>query len=694
MVQEPYEDVRITLTFSSYSEKVHLLQYSGREKVSRLFEFDVHLAASVDRELDFDQIVGKDALLTIKRGSTTRHLHGMIAYIQLEGAGEKFARYSARLVPRAWGLRYKQDCKVFQEMSVKEIVEKVLAESDVACKTSIQETPRRRDYCVQFRESTWDFVARLMEEEGYLFFFEHAEDSHTLHVVDHYQVHQDIEGDATVPYQPGQGMVTNQEHITDLIYRQGVRSGKVSITDYNFERPGLDLGVDRNAKAAPELEFYEYPGLHMKPEVGKSLANNRLEAYQARRLQGEGHSDCIRFIPGYTFKLDRYLREEANNKRHLLTEVAHHGWTSQADLDTGAIDPRHGVANAFSIAPRRTTYRPTRRTPKPTINGLQTAVVTGPKGQEIYTDKYGRVKVQFHWDRVGQNDDGSSCWVRVNQFWTGQGWGYQWTPRIGNEVLVDFVDGDPDRPVVVGMLYNAQNVPPYPLPEEMTKSAIKSNSTPGGGGSNELRFEDKKGDEQFYTHAQKNQVEEVEENLGTTVGGSQGLSVGGDRGVKVGNDESVTIGANQTIKVGAKQLVFVGASQGIGVGSDRLLQVKANDKIVVGANQTTNIGGDRTVSVSGDSNLSASNVGIKAKSQVGIKGTIVTIEGTSVHIKETTFINDTVSIMRKNTEIEGNLTVKGGNIKLKGGIINIDGDQININGGTVTIMGKPIKLNC
>jgi len=535
------QDVTVSFAVQGLAEELHVLAFEGEEGLSQLFQFRVDLACKKSG-LDFSQVVGRPAVMTLKTEAGKRYVHGMVARFVQRQKARKFSVYQATLVPRAWRLLHRRDSRIFQKKNVKQIVKKVLGAAKVACTFQLKgnQDPPEREYCVQYRESDWNFVCRLMEEEGFYYYFEHKADKHVLHFGNDALFHPDIAGGGTVCYHAPTDATPGEEHIFALQYEEGVRTGKVTLSDFNFEKPTLDQKSPRAASKDTDLEVYDYPGLFALPTEGKTLAQVRLEEVQVQRAVLNGGSDCTRFVPGYCFTLDGYFRTDLNEKKYVITRMTHLG-EKDGDLEAGAVSDRMRCSNSFSAIPKSVTFRPPRVTPKPFVQGAQTAIVTGPGTEEIYTDKYGRVKVQFHWDRLGKSDAHSSCWVRVSQLWAGQGWGAMFIPRIGHEVIVDFLEGDPDRPIITGRVYHAQNVPPYTLPAERTKSTIKSESSLGGGGFNELRFEDKKGKEEIYTHAQRDQTEVVGHDMSTSVGHDMSTSVGHDKSVTVKHDFNTTV---------------------------------------------------------------------------------------------------------------------------------------------------------
>jgi len=388
-----------------------------------------------------------------------------------------------------------------------------------------------------------------------------------------------------------------------------------------------------------------------------------MEEEERRVATVTGTSDVRGLASGYSFTLEDYFRDEMNNKKYLLIEVDHA--VEQQGFGSGG-DVGNSYTNSFTCIPLDTPYRPPRLTPKPVVEGVQTAVVVGPAGEEIYTDKHGRIKVQFHWDREGKGNESSSCWMRVGQIWAGSGWGAMYIPRIGQEVIVDFLEGDPDRPIVIGCVYNAHNTPPYALPDGKTKSTIKSNSSKGGGGFNEIRFEDKKGNEEIYIHGEKDETIVIENDKVQTVGHDESLSVGNDRSKDVGRDEKISVTRDETISIGRNLKLSVGKDRTESIeenhtetiGKDMSLSIEKMRSMKVGKTYQVDIGEDHIEKVKKDYALGAKKIILQAQDQIEIK------------------VGDASIIMKKNGDIE----IKGKKIQMKGsGDVIIKGSKIEEN---------------
>ncbi len=568
--------------------------FEAEETVSQPYSVQVTLAAALEASLDEKELLGQNALLTVHLGDgTARFFHGLVSRVVRWDANRGPERQHCRItvVPRLWTLRHTRRSRIFQEMSVPDIVHKVLGEAQVEHKLSLQGSYRKREYCVQYRESDLDFVSRLLEEEGIFYYFEHTEDAHTLILNDASSTCEAMPGDPRLVFRELSTMVASSESIHEFAARVEVHPGAVALRDFNFVRPTLDLTATSQAEGGePALEIYDYPARYEDAGTGKALAKVRLEELRVRTEMATGTSNSRRLVVGSTFTLDEYL-VAALNRDYLLLSIRHVGRQPEAlTFEQATSDSKEAYRNEFLCIPFQVPYRPQRLTPRPTISGAQTAIVVGPPGEEIHTDEHGRIKVQFHWDREGQNNDKSSCWIRVTQNWAGPGWGALYLPRIGQEVVVEFLEGDPDRPLVTGSVYNGQNPTPIALPENKTQSTLRSNSSPGGSGFNELRIEDSAGAEQVYLHAQKDFNIVVENDKTQQVGGNETLLVKKDR--------SRTIEGNQSLEVKKNDDSVIGGNQSLQVVKDRSTTVQGNHTESVVGDQAISVNGNQSVTVS------------------------------------------------------------------------------------------------
>ncbi|HET6371409.1 MAG TPA: type VI secretion system tip protein TssI/VgrG, partial [Nitrospiria bacterium] len=444
-----------TFKAGSYTgDKLRVIRFFGTEGISELFHFSVDLA-STDGEVDFEKVLGQPALLTIHGEKGKRYINGLVNLFEQVGKDGKWTLYRAGIVPAVWTLSQRATCRIFQNQSVPDIIKKVLTDAGIASdqfRFSFKKSYDPREYCVQYRESDFSFITRLMEQYGIFYFFEHAADKHVMVLGDDPVVHVAIADPPKVIYHAPTGTgVSDQEHVFTYQFHREIRTGAVRLRDFDFKKPRLSLEKDAKAKGDGKLEAYDYPGEYLTPDEGGDLSKVRLEELQATRQIGTGQSDCRRFVPGFRFTLERYDRSDFN-REYLLIRVSHSGGQPQVlGAETaGKGGGETAYQNEFDCIPSDIPFRAPRATPRPFVQGPQTAIVVGPKEEEIYTDEHGRVKVQFHWDREGKQDEKSSCWIRVSQSWAGAGWGAMFIPRIGQEVIVEFLEGDPDQPIVTG----------------------------------------------------------------------------------------------------------------------------------------------------------------------------------------------------------------------------------------------------
>ncbi|EYF06831.1 type VI secretion system Vgr family protein [Chondromyces apiculatus] len=689
-----------TFQVDGISDELRVVRFDGREGLSQLYEFEITFAAATD--LALADLVGKPAVLTFRVGEDPRHVHGILASLEQGDEGKKLTSYRAVLVPEVWRLRHRRDSRIFQELSVPDILKKVLGGAGINdFRLSLSGTYAPREYCVQYRESDWDFMSRLMEEEGIATWFEHTEGSHVLILSDNPSAHPAIAGESTLVFRPPLGALVKGEHVSRLHVAERVRPGKVTLRDYNFKKPSLLLEGVEQAPQDDDLEIYDYPGEYDEPGHGRAYAKIRLEEMQVARRTGDGESACPRFVPGNRFTLAEHPRDDFNAD-YLLVRVDHHGSEPNPEQSGGGAP----YGNRFHLIPADIPFRPTRVTPRPTVRGIQTAVVTGPAGEEVHTDEHGRIKVQFHWDRQGKKDDKSSCWMRVAQAWAGGAWGAVFLPRIGHEVVVDFIEGDPDRPLVVGSVYHGANVPPYPLPAEKTKSTLKSNSSKGGGGSNELRFEDKKGQEEIFLHGQKDWNILIEHDKTQKVVHDEALLVGHDRSKRVDNDQSESIGGHKSIEVTKTHTETIGEDASVSVGGNLDESVAGSHDERVDGDQSITVGGDQSVSVGKSMSLSvgdskSESVGKSSSETVGKSKSTSVDENYAITVTKDMTItvskNAKDEVGEKKTVIVGKeLAIQVGDAQIvikKNGDITVQGKNITVKAkGPIQVQGKKLEV--
>ncbi|MBJ6765054.1 type VI secretion system tip protein VgrG [Myxococcaceae bacterium JPH2] len=591
------------------ADELAVLGFEAEETLSQPYSVEVALAVKPEVEVDEKALLGKDALLTVLLGDGARYFQGIIARVTRwdEGSGPERRRYRATVVPKLWTLKHTRKSRIFQNLTVPQIVHKVLDEGKVEHELSLTGTYVKREYCVQYRESDLDFVSRLLEEEGISYFFTHTEDAHKMILGDGVSANPDMQGEPKVLFRERSKMVAAHEYIHELVARTEVQPGAVMLRDFNFTKPTQSLAVTQSAEGGEAaLEIYDYPGRYDATGAGKSLAKVRMEELRARVETMTGVSYSRRICAGHLFEVSDHP-DSRLNIQYLPVSVRHVGHQSEGLLfEQSSTRQQESYRNEFVLQPASVPFRPPRVTPRPVIPGAQTAIVVGPAGEEIHTDEYGRIKVQFHWDREGTQDDKSSCWIRVSQSWAGPSWGALYLPRIGHEVVVEFLEGDPDRPIVTGSVYNGQNPTPVDLPGEKTQSTLRSSSSPGGDGSNELRFEDAAGSELVYLHAQKDFNIVVENDKDQLVGGNESLLVKKDRSRVIEGNQALVVKKNDDSTISGNQS----------------LEVTGNRSTTVVGNHTESVTGDQSISVSSNQAVSvalasAENVGLGKMLNVG-----------------------------------------------------------------------------
>ncbi|MFK7989952.1 MAG: type VI secretion system Vgr family protein [Sandaracinaceae bacterium] len=610
-------DVHVHYTFESAG-------LSGGCEVSavRLIEslnepYRLHVTLELeDPDAALEPLLAADCVLSMTRMGHTRRLVGLARHIE-EGEHSADAQsVELVVVPALWMLGLRRNTRIFQEMTVPEILGDVLGGSlkpyGRAHELDLKDTYPKREYCVQYQESDLDFVQRLMEEHGIHYAFDHEGEQELLLLRDKNASYEPVPSGEAIKYRPHNLQLADEEPIIRFRLRHHDRTTSVKLRDWDWTRTDMlvegehrsldELQRDRESYeqgAGRSLQLWDY-------DAGRRAYGNVNVDRQALIRQqelardvcvGHGVSAVVQMAPGTTFSLVDHPTPGFDGD-YLITRVEHASQQLSAAVPGAADDDPY--FNRFECIPLATEYRPERRTKKPRIAGVQTAVVTGPSGEEIHTDEHGRIKVQFHWDREGKFDESSSCWIRVQQAWAGEGWGFWWLPRIGMEVVVHFVDGDPDRPLVTGSVYNANNLPPYPLPDEKTKSTIKSNSTIGGGGSNELRFEDKASSEEIYTHAEKDYNEVVENDHNTLVHHDQFITVDRHQTQHVKNNQTETVNHDQTLTVDGDRTLHVKTNYDETVDGTETRHVVQDVTETLCANETREVKGNLTESITGN----------------------------------------------------------------------------------------------
>lgn len=537
------QDRSLVLESPLGEDELVLTGVSGSEHVNGLFEF--HLDVISPRlSIDPPQLLGKQVTFHVLSHRKKRHFTGIVSrFMQGPAMSRDYRSYRLEVVPELWLLTHRVDCRIFQNKTVPDIINEVLQDAGVAAYEPIGlKSHPEHEYCVQYNESDFAFISRLMEEEGIVYFFKHGAGSHKMVLTDDTSAYYDIEEkEIEVRYISAESLgavdaVNAWERHERFIPQRWAH------TDYNFKSPQNDLKSD--VKSVVELqrpgkwEIFDWRGDYGDKGRGRDLAKLRMESQEAAYTVVEGSGFCRFFTAGGKFTVKRHDAAQERDKTWVLASV-HHLATDMTHLPNNREAPSY--SNTFVCVPDSVPLRSPRKTPRPYIRGPQTAFVTGPSGEEIYTDEYGRIRVQFHWDRKGQKDEKSSCWIRVVQSWAGKKWGMSFTPRIGMEVVVEFLDGNPDWPIVTGCVFNGDFTPHWSNQGSETQSGLKTRSSKGGGddNANALRFEDKSGSEEIWFHAQKDMLREVENNDTLDVQGKQSETIKGDRTVEItqGNDK-------------------------------------------------------------------------------------------------------------------------------------------------------------
>ncbi|MFJ4344274.1 type VI secretion system Vgr family protein [Pseudomonas sp. NPDC089401] len=526
----------ITVTCALGADALLLRHMRASEALSTLSEYRIDLC-SERADLCMDDLLATPLTVSIALANGgQRHFSGLVARFEYTGQQGRLATYHAVVRPWLWLLTRSRDCRIFQQQSVPDIVQAVCARYTVADLDSagLSASYPALAYCVQYRESDFDFISRLLEQAGIYYFFRSSAGRHTLVLADGYAAHEPAPGCEVLRYQPA---LAPGEVIGEWRMSGEVEPGAWVLQDYDFEKPSASLlvkSVQARDYAQSRHECYDYPGKYHDRQAGESLARQRNQACHASYRRIEGSTAARGLFPGALFTLAEHPRDDQNLQ--VLVLGARYQLSSDAFEPARQDAPAMGLTCTFSAMPSEQDFCPPSRSPKPVVYGPQTARVVGKQGEEVWTDSFGRVKVQFHWDREGAGDENSSCWIRVAQGWAGKRWGSLFLPRIGQEVVVSFLEGDPDRPLITGCLYNAEAMPPCALPEQATRSTLRSCSSKGGGGHNELRFEDRKGAEQVFLHAERNLEQRIKQDALDWVGG--------DRHSHVANDLRESVGGN------------------------------------------------------------------------------------------------------------------------------------------------------
>jgi type VI secretion system VgrG family protein len=688
-----------TFTAEEYAEELRVLRFSGTEGISELFRYTLKLAA-LDSEIDFGTIIGKSACLNINGETGERYVNGIISRLIQSGTGNRYTIYNADLVPLMWLTKYRRGSRIFQNMTFEDIITRVFQDAGISSdyfRFALTGTHNSHEYCVQYRESEFNFVSRLMEEEGMFYYFEHNEDGHVMVIADNSAVHTPLES-PTVIFNEASSMVSEEECIYEYRFLQQVRPGSTMLRDFNYESPTLSLDNmalgDEVGQEEENLEIYDYPGDYQDTATGSDLAMLRLEALRANRQVGLGKSVCRRFIPGYRFTLDRYTRSSFNQE-YLITNLRN---TGSQPLGEDMAGEGLQYNNDFECIPFSVPYRPLRKTPKPIVEGVQTAMVVGPGGDKIYFDDFARVKVQFHWDREGRNDENSSCWIRVSDGYAGQNHGIQFTPLVGDEVIVSFLEGDPDRPIITGRVYNGDNMPHLdppkniqnvirtPYQHEILLDDKRTTIALSTGGKQQIHMTDGSPDDEFGNHisiktsddhsicmanGSKNQgifIETKKDNLLYMDDMTKQIAIQTTDGHNIIlDDQNKTISITST---GGNYIVIDDNNNTI-TTSDSSGQHKIAIDANGGISITCDSGNIELKAPAGSLKIDASDVVIKSSGNIGIQA------GGEISMKAGTKIS--AKAPQVTVEAAAQAQIKSATVKIEGGLVEIKGGLIKLN---------------
>lgn len=582
-----------------------VVEFTLDEALSELFELDIRVSTETMHDLDLDGQLLKQAKLEIfVEGEIRRTINGILEEACRDDGGFKRTYYTFRMRPKMWQLTLTKDSKIFHFKSVPDILDEVLGKHGVKFSKQLMDSHAVREYTTQKRESDYDLFKRLSAEEGIMFWFEEDQMFYS-------DSHLGMTKGQTLIYNPHPQSSTKEYTIHTLNYSSRMRSNEASLKDYRYSHPDVPLNFKEKKGKQPLYSVYDSYGRFEDEGMGQQFAKYRTEALQAESLLGQAKSNCGELMPGKIFDIIEHPLDSMN-KPWQIVRIRHHGTLDPSVTDEGnhqTQDDASLLINEFSFIPGKIDWRPP-FIHKPLADGDEVASVVGPAGEEIYVNEDGAVKVHFHWNRYDAADENASCWVRVMQNWNGDGFGFLATPRIGQEVVISYLNGDIDRPIVTGTVYNGNNRPPLDLPASKTKMTIKS-KTHKGEGFNEMRFEDESGKQEIYFHAQKDMNTEVLNDRSThvmnnhseNVDNNQAMVIGVDQSLNVGNNQDGSIGNNQTLNVGVDQSEVVGNNRDRNVGSNETITIGVDQSSTIGSNRTANIGSNRTITVGSNDTL-------------------------------------------------------------------------------------------
>lgn len=682
----------LTLYAPSGTGPFTVVSLDGSETLSAPFSYRI-LATTGLQAFKFGLLLGKSARLAIALdGGEARWICGVITHASLIEVDPRHATalYELELRPYLWLLSLHADCRVFQNKTVPQIVVEVLRDQGYAqVKQSLTGQYGARAFCVQYRESSLNFVTRLLEEEGIAYFFTHDDSGHTLVLADNPAAYGDCPHGSTARFRAEATAARDSYAITRCRWQAGLAPSSYGTDSYDFTTPSTSLAASSAAASDVDtvMGMHDFAGTYSKSNDGETLAKRRLEAYEAETGLLSAEGDCPAFHAGGCFTLTGHERDDMN-ARYLLRTVS--------------VRARQGsYAAEFEAQPADTPFRPLPRAPKPRIPSTQTALVVGKPGEEVWVDSYGRVKVHFHWDRLGKKDDSASCWIRVAQGWAGKSYGMLFLPRVGQEVVVGFIDGDPDQPLITGAVYNAEQTLPQTLPAASTQSRIRTQSTPNGKGKfNELRFEDKTGQEQIFILAQKDYELEVTNDVKRTIKHDETITVENDRKLTVNNDSTVEVKQNhsRTVSEGNDTLTVEKGTRKVSVEDKETHSNGGDFSHAVKGSYKLEVAGDLTIKVDGDLSIEASSVSLKSTAQ-GV--TLKAAQGMTLQAGAALSVKASTGMTLKSSagatvEASTNLNLKGGvEVQAEGSMLTLKGSASGeLSGGSMlAIKAGMVKIN-
>lgn len=730
---------RIFTLKNPLAEDLLFKSLTGTEQLSDIFLWDLTML-SPRNNIQAKELLGKGITIEIETEGAQRYLNAQITQFQKTGQEERYTEYQAKLRPWFWYATLSSDCRIYQHKNVVQIADEVLADYPFTVKKKLYDNYKEIGYCVQYNETDFDFLSRLFEQEGIYYYFEHQDGEHALVLADYIGSHKPLPDYEEIRYISADQLGTaGEECIHSWAVVESVRPGRYVTSDYDFKKPQAQLQQIRSAlndHAHADYEMYQWGHGYTDPAHGEHLTRVELERLQQGKMLVTGKTNARGMAPGHTFKL-YFHPDDLQNAEYLITEVKYkfneNPYASGEDHPDWTLD--------FTVQKSTEQYRPAKKTPRPSVLGIHTAKVVGPPGEEIWCDKYGRVKLQFPWDRYGQSDENSSCWVRVSSPWAGGNFGGVNIPRIGQEVLIEYINGDINRPVIVGRVYNDFNMPPWGLPAAAVVSGLKSN-THKGSGYNEFSMDDTAGNEKITIHGQhdmnttvrNDQANTIHNNQTNTIHKDQTNTIKNNQETTVDKDQTNTVKENQTNTIIKDQTTTVKQSQINTIHNDQTNTIQNNQTNTVNANRSTVVkegnnsltidNGTHTVTVKkdsihtvqdGDRSVTVANgnyfvraekndASIHAQKSASLNGKnvafvtsdkLVSVQAKKVQIgneasKDIAATNDISAISEKITLQcdKSQISIDGSEIVLSHGM-----HSITINAEGITIDGTLLKLN-